>query len=366
MKHSYLPLLRLFNKLREDYSLPLGIEEYTAVLRALQAGIGIENREKLECLCRTVWVKNEEDAPLFHRLFEEALANEYKEFSRQEVTKPTTEPDSSTGKTETQSDFLPDIPFCNIKPNESLQIAQAIRRKSRYDTNIQPRRYNYLPTDYLPVTHRQMKQSWRQMRRPVREGPLTELNVAATVEKIGMEGFLWNPVLMPRRINRAELVLMIDQDGSMAPFHSLSHQLVEIIRRGGRLKQAHIYYFHDYPSNYLYRDTARLEAEPVSEVLEQIDERSAVLIFSDAGAARGRLDEKRIKRTKELIEKIKQAVRFFAWLNPMPNNRWQHTSAGEIAQFVPMFEMNRRGLDDTISALRGQYVYWEKLYPWMI
>jgi uncharacterized protein with von Willebrand factor type A (vWA) domain len=31
-------------------------------------------------------------------------------------------------------------------------------------------------TDYFPVTRRQMKQSWRYLRRPVREGPLEELD----------------------------------------------------------------------------------------------------------------------------------------------------------------------------------------------
>jgi uncharacterized protein with von Willebrand factor type A (vWA) domain len=58
-------------------------------------------------------------------------------------------------------------------------------------------------------------------------------------------------------------------------------------------------------------------------------------------------------------------VRRYAWLNPMPNHRWRNTTAEEIARFVPMFEMNRRGLDAAIDILRGRYVQWERLYPWM-
>jgi uncharacterized protein with von Willebrand factor type A (vWA) domain len=211
-----------------------------------------------------------------------------------------------------------------------------------------------------------MKQSWRYLRRPVREGPLEELDVRATVEKVGREGMLLEPVLVPRRSNRAELILLIDQDGSMVPFHSLSRQLVETVQRGGRLRQAGVYYFHDYPDGYLYRDPARLEVQPLPEALATIGERTAVLIVSDAGAARGNFDSERIERTQAFIEQLQQAVRYYAWLNPMPNRRWSDTTAGEIARLLPMFELSRSGLEAAINALRGQYVYWEKMYQWMI
>jgi uncharacterized protein with von Willebrand factor type A (vWA) domain len=221
-------------------------------------------------------------------------------------------------------------------------------------------------TEYFPVTRRQMKQSWRYLRRPAREGPPEELDVRATIEKIGRDGILLEPVLVPLRSNRAELVLLMDQDGSMVPFHALLRQLITTARRGGRLGQADVYYFHDYPDSYLYCDPARLEAQPIPDVLAVIGERAAVLIISDAGAARGNFDSERVERTEGFIQQLKQSVRLYAWLNPMPNTRWPGTTAGEIARLVPMFEMNRRGLDAAISALRGRYIYWEKMYPWMI
>lgn len=248
--------------------------------------------------------------------------------------------------------------------DEPVRIAQAIRRNEYEDIKITSR-YNLL-TDYFPVTRRQMKQSWRNLRRMIREGRPEELDVTATIEKIVREGILLEPVLVPRRSNRSELLLLIDRDGSMVPFHSLSRQLTDVVLRGGRLKKADIYYFHDYPNTYLYRDSARVEARLITEIFETAGERVSVLIFSDAGAARGKFDENRVKRTQEFILQLKEFVRCFAWLNPMPNQRWAETTAGEIARFVPMFEMNRRGLDAAINALRGRYVFWEKMYPWMM
>ncbi|MGE5660430.1 MAG: hypothetical protein ACM37W_27900 [Actinomycetota bacterium] len=54
-------------------------------------------------------------------------------------------------------------------------------------------------------------------------------------------------------------------------------------------------------------------------------------------------------------------MRYTAWLNPMPNESWQHTTAGEIKRFVPMFEMSREGINGAISLLRGQYVAWREI-----
>jgi hypothetical protein len=226
-------------------------------------------------------------------------------------------------------------------------------------------RYSLL-TEYFPVTKRQMKQSWRSLRRLVREGVPIELDVEATVAKMGRESILLEPVLMPPRSNRTDLVLLIDQEGSMVPFHELSRQLVETAQRGGRLRQLRVFYFHDYPDEYLYRHPAMLNAQPMSEVLEEIGEQAAVLIVSDGGAARGNFDQERIESTKVWIKQLEQSVRYCAWLNPMPNECWQHTTAGEIARLLPMFEMSRQGMNAAISILRGRYIAWERMYSWLL
>ncbi|MEO1377107.1 MAG: WD40 repeat domain-containing protein, partial [Cyanobacteria bacterium J06635_10] len=68
-----LPLLELFNRLREA-GLPLGVDEYKLVLRALQAGFGIEDKVALANLCCTLWVKTSEEKLLFDYHFERTIA----------------------------------------------------------------------------------------------------------------------------------------------------------------------------------------------------------------------------------------------------------------------------------------------------
>ncbi|NEQ11387.1 MAG: hypothetical protein F6K37_37500 [Moorea sp. SIO4E2] len=72
MRVNDLPLMELFEKL-QDAGLPLGIGEYQALLRALQAGFGIPDREALARLCCTLWVKSEEEKHIFDKYFDEFI-----------------------------------------------------------------------------------------------------------------------------------------------------------------------------------------------------------------------------------------------------------------------------------------------------
>ena len=114
------------------------------------------------------------------------------------------------------------------RPSASLALTQQMQDE------VQVARLSQVITsgDYLPVTRRQMKQSWRHLRRMVREGPPTELDMDATVQDIGRRGVLLAPILRARRVNRAEVLLLVDQDGSMVPFHGLSQRLVETALQG--------------------------------------------------------------------------------------------------------------------------------------
>ncbi|KST64488.1 hypothetical protein BC008_44545 [Mastigocoleus testarum BC008] len=393
MNLDQLPLLDIFNGLRQRHGLPLGVEEYLAVVRSLEAGFGISDRQELEQLCCMLWAKSEDENRLIQRLFEEmwkqvkslpnfdlniqenspASLSLNETSSRNETSSstdtssltsssPTLENDESTSiETSTIEEDPVDEPLPDLKTAspptitpEPVQAVQAVR-SNRSEREIKRPRYMLL-TEYFPVTKRKMKQCWRSLRRPVRQGIPTELDIEATVAKIEREGILLQPVLMPPRINRTDLVLLIDQEGSMVPFHDLSRQLVETAQRGGRLRTTNVFYFHDYPDEYLYRHPAMIDAKPISEVLEEIGERAAVLIISDAGAARGNFDQERIDNTKVWIKELQQSVRYFAWLNPMPSEDWGQTTAGEIASFVPMFEMSSQGMNAAISVLRGRYI----------
>ncbi len=358
-----LPLQELFTRLRKA-DLPLGIEEYLLVLHALQAGFGISDRKALKCLCHTLWIKSVDEARVFDYHFEQLIPRPPKSetssqplaaLPEQSETQSDTPSPLSSSKLSTSDPPSPTtVSEMTLRIEDEVQVAQAMKQSASNEDEILSDRY-ISSDEYFPVTRRQMKQSWRYLSRPVREGLPTELDVEATVSEVGRRGILLEPVLVPQRINRAELLLLIDHGGSMVPFHMLSRRLVETVLRGGRLGKADIYYFHNYPGEYLYRDHAHQEYERIEELLNgPYSKQACVLIFSDAGAARGGYSLERIDLTEKFLKQFKQRFRYIAWLNPMPRSRWPGTTAGQVMQSIPMSDLSRRGLDDAISVLRGR------------
>jgi uncharacterized protein len=383
-------LLILFNKLRL-YRFPLGVEDYMLVIQALEGGFGIGDRETLERLCRTLWAKSEQEADLLNLLFDEVLTQtQVNQSSKKENTKlpeetpikseeridPETTVDSSVSKTldrqpledlptEPQKPVTKSSPSADvIKEVEPEQIIQAIR--SDRSNNFEIFHTTDFSGQYLPITSREIRQQWRFLRHRVREGRLEELDIAATVEKNCRSGILSEPVMMPSYTNQVKLVLLIDQGGSMVPFHHLSRQLIDKAKRGGNIKHVSVYYFQNYPEKYLYSDSTRLKAQLITDFLEYIDNNTCVLIIGDAGAVRGNDNPERVTYTQKFIEQLQRSVNYYAWLNPMPNNSWKYTTASKIARSVPMFEMSREGFRAAINTLRGRGVYRDRPSQWIL
>ncbi|MEH1885350.1 hypothetical protein [Nostoc sp.] len=360
--HEELPLLELFTQLREA-GLPLGIDEYRLVLTALQEGFGTTDQEALAELCRTLWVKSQDEEHLFNYHFQQVIIEPYpvKPFVRKEEEKTSSRMQEAV---ESDDNYSPDllnttpatVPVSSelMEVQDEMQVAEAVQITTQKNEEITVNRFTETD-EYFPVTRRQMKQSWRHLRRMVRQGLPTELDIEATIEQVVRQGVLLEPVMMPSRVNRTELLLLIDRKGSMVPFHALSQRLAQTALRGGRLGKASIYYFHNCPTKYLYHDQTRQKAEPVTDFLAQLrPERSSVLIFSDGGAARGGFSLERLELTQKFLDQLKQRSRYIAWLNPMATERWFGTTAGEIARLVPMFEVSRQGFDGAIDVLRGR------------
>jgi uncharacterized protein len=343
-----LPLIDLFTRLREA-GLPLGIYEYRLLIKALQSGFGVASKETLADLCRTLWIKSADEDRLFNYHFDRVFVSKLERLDKQRDSDKV--PVDSATKSASESDAFSKKP---LFLKDELQLAGAIQTRANTMDETFVNRFTQ-SDEYFPVTRRQMKQNWRYLRTMVREGSPSELDIDATVAQIERLGMLLEPVLVPRRINKAELLLLIDQKGSMVPFHALSQRLAETAQREGRLGQLGVYYFHNCPTKFIYHEPSLKRADNLSNVLDKLrSNRSVVLIFSDAGAARGGFSSERLDLTEGFLMQLRQQVHHVAWLNPIPQTRWKSSTAAEIAQIVPMFEMNRRGMEEAIEVLCGR------------
>lgn len=399
-------LTRLFDTLRRQTGWALGVGEFLLLLEALQTDIGekaLADANFLKELCQLLWAKTPVEQAILAHHFEQIISQPALTFSEESAAEPPVEPPEVPGITEPLPKPEKPLPGPESTPNEDdtsepepqppqqdvaretaeqMMDSAPSRTFATQDRELAYQRF-LLSTDYLPVTRRQLKQSWRYLRRQVRQGPPAEIDIPATVRRITEDGFFLTPIMRPRRTNKAALLLLIDQNGSMAPFHLLSRRLEETVQGAGNLGQVAIYYFHDCPqvvrdgriTTDLYREHTvnehpqGLYGRTLSAILAEFDlAYTSVLIFSDAGAARSSWDEGRIQATHLFLYQLRSlGAKNIIWLNPMPEERWDgdrlealnqldkfENSATAIAELVPMVSMERDGLYRAIDGLKGK------------
>ena len=163
-----LPLLDLFTRLCEA-DLPLGMDDYHLLLCALQGGFGIADRDTLKRLCRTLWVKSDDDGHVFDYHFEQVMAqsiekdlpSEDEPLSREAETKSSSA--SSKQRSQSAKSFSTPTPEPMLQVEDDVQVAKVMSQAASKDETAYSQ---FIQTDeYLPVTRRQMKQSWRYFRR---------------------------------------------------------------------------------------------------------------------------------------------------------------------------------------------------------
>lgn len=341
-------LSRLFNRLRQS-GFNLGVGEYRAALQAIEGGYGSSSLEELERVLTLLWCHSRAEQSQFQFIWESVIADtstvEPKPPRRTSKPEPSPEP---------QDKPLPapsPQPVESVQPQPALELAPLPVRAPF--TPVETEDTPQLQTD-RPISRRAMVYSWRYLRRPILDGPEDVLDEQATVETVARQGFFLTPVYRRRERNAAHLLLLIDQDGSMTPFHRFTRDLVETAQYESSIGQVDVGYFYNIPAKSVYRDPYLTQPVLLERVLATCDNNTSVFIVSDAGAARGYRRLERIRATTEVLFQIKQQTNLIAWLNPMPQERWVSTSAQLIAHLVPMYPMDNDGLSHAIDIVRGQ------------
>ncbi|KAB8321216.1 hypothetical protein SD81_007025 [Tolypothrix campylonemoides VB511288] len=356
-----LPLLDVFLELQRR-GFALGLPDYLLALEALAQGFGLGSREELAFMCRTLWAKSLEeqeqvtdvlDAVLPKKLtedeieqlfFPEDILNQLQQ--TQDLNKASQGLSTAT-QTETQTNSAIDSAFSlgQAPRNVGISVPVGQTRQRNHDFDL---------IGNLPVTKRQMKRAWRYYRRMQRVGSPVELDVLATIEQMHRQGILVKPVLVPRRCNLAHMLILQDQGGSMVPFRRITQPLLDSLKYSG-LAKVSILFFHNIPTDSLYSDPSLNLPQSLEKIMRHLTE-SGVLIISDGGAARGNYNQHRVKQTLRFVELLKRFTPNIAWVNPVPEVRWASTTADAIHQkcMVPMFTLDRPGLDAAINVLRGR------------
>jgi len=392
-------VIKLFRQLRR-YGITLGIYDYAELRAALCQGFGLESREALFEVCCLLWAKSLQDKQRIRDVFDTTLAelpdwrlpqhsaddnSEGEPHEADDAIRRTGHPLPSTAKDDERGDTrivtrpvsreLPPIEFddCGIRKEKFI---------------LEP---------VFPVSHREILHMWRNLRQPVRDGLSIEPDISATINKICRTGVVSEVVLLPRRNNIVKLLMLIDRRGSMSPFHRFVDDLCSVISTAGRFENISTYYFQNTPvegadrtvlskapntpypdfgpllkeivpcnEGYLYIKSDFSELIPTSKALAQCDDKTAVVIISEAGAARNSYNLYRILDTLAFLKALRQHTHRCVWLNPLPEEYWRYyegydfltrknNTATQISRFVPMFSLEKNGIQRAVETLRRHY-----------
>jgi hypothetical protein len=326
--------------------------EYLAAMEAVEGGFGSRDLDELKLVLQLLWCHSLAQQAQFELIWDEEVAqrpavSQSKSRPDRPIRPPTEPPPQPPPR---RHDPLP-------APAETQQQASQAELESLV---LQPPLtqpdIDDLPElqTYWPISRRSMAYAWRYLRRPRPDGPPDVLDLPLTVEQVARTGFFLSPVYHRREVNHAHLLLLIDQGGSMTPFHRFSRDLADTAQEEHNLARVDTYYFHNVPKTHLYQDPHLTQPVELQAMGALCDTDTSVLIFSDAGATRGFQRMERVRATTEFLVQLQQRTALIAWLNPMPRDRWEGTSAEMISYLVSMEQMDRDGFSNLIEIIRGQ------------
>ncbi|MEG4064961.1 VWA containing CoxE family protein [Microcoleus sp. SVA1_A1] len=359
--------------------------KYLAAIDAVEDGYG-NTPEELRSTLRLLWCQSRDELALFEPLWEEVLREQQIQLAQAKLTKyPQTRLeteimeeesnstiDASEDTSESETEIIEEDSDSTIDTSEQIapleNLENLTKEKIQLDfvpvrapklTTIEDESSGELQQDF-PISRRYMAYSWRRLRRLIPLGVLDVLDVEATVSTAAKQGFYLKPSYRRREINCTHLLLFVDREGSMIPFHRFVRNLVDAALEESGIEQVNVFYFRNvfedtvFYDEYLTKFIALKPIETTQAVLADCDHDTIVIIVSDGGAARGHDSFERFHASTEFLFALRQEVDTIVWLNPLPQERWRNTSAAKIASSVPMYPLDPEGLSAAIDRARGQ------------
>lgn len=343
----------LFNRIRKRFQL--GIGELQAALDAALDDWG-ECDHDLRRILRLLWCHSEEDRADFDFKWEELMRELDSQNQPGEKIPDSKSPDPKMVG-DNSSPVHKEVGMNPPPVTSPLPITQSLgvlpTQAPPISAEVEEEIWNK-----MPMNRRSLAYGWRTLRRLRADGILDVVDVSATIEQAARQGFYAAPVCQRRATNHARLLLLIDREGSMVPFHRFSRDLVQTAQEDCDLEEIHLQevqvaYFYNVPQEYVYADEHLTQPIELQPLLEWCDRETSVLIVSDGGAARGNRRIERIRSTTKFLANLRTYTNLVSWLNPVPKERWESTSAELLAYIVPMEVMNEDGFKIAIDLVRG-------------
>ena len=258
-------ITRAFISLRQR-GFKLGVGELLAAQQALEGGFG-ETSEALAETLKILWCHSPSQQSQFEPMWQTLKVSSTIKSLEKTSTKES-KPEINQQQVEKQQEISSPLPQENITEIKSESKVESLPAQAPPFTPVENEDNGTLH-EYYPISRRSMVYNWRYLRRLVPDGILDVLDIKSTIEQATHQGFYLSPVYRRRESNHAHLLLMLDQNGSMDPFHRFSRDLVEtaVYESSLQPEKVNVFYFHNVPGASVYQDLYLTEPIALQTVL---------------------------------------------------------------------------------------------------
>jgi len=243
---------------------------------------------------------------------------------------------------------------------EGMRIGQDHSRARRAVKVWDRREYANL-SDSVELGTRNIKLALRRLRRFAREGAAEELDLGGTIDATARNAGLLDLKLVPERHNAIKVLLFLDVGGSMDDHVRVCEELFSAAR--AEFKHLEYYYFHNFIYETLWRDNHRRHRERIAtvQVLRTYGADYRLLLVGDATMSPyeiaqpgGSIEHWNDEPGSIWLHRLLAAFPHHAWLNPEPEQRWEHVTSLTMTRDLmagKMYPLTLAGIDRAVRAL---------------
>ncbi|MDX1785250.1 MAG: VWA domain-containing protein, partial [Roseovarius sp.] len=242
---------------------------------------------------------------------------------------------------------------------EGVRIGQDKSRHQRAVKVWDKREFRNLDGD-VELGTRNIKVALKRLRQWVRDGAAEELDLDGTIRATAEHGYL-DVQTRPERRNAVKILLFLDVGGSMDSHIRVVEELFSAAR--AEFKHLEYYYFHNCLYEGVWRDNRRRwDAQtPTHEVLNTYGPDYKCIFVGDAAmspyeiAYPGGANEHWNPESGQVwLARAREQWPDHVWINPVPENRWNHTQSTLMIQEIfdaRMVPMTLEGLSRGMKML---------------
>ncbi len=380
----------------KNHGLPITLKEYLMLMEALEAKVVDYRMEDFYYLSRSALVKDERNLDKFDRVFSEVFEGIEStsedlttqipdEWLRSLTERYMTEEEKAEIEAlggwdkimETLKKLLEEqkgrhqggnkwigtggtSPFGADGYNpEGIRIGQHKSRHRRAIKVWDKREFKDLD-DSVELGTRNIKIALRRLRQFARSGAAEELDLDDTIRSTANKGYL-DLKLVPERRNAVKVLIFFDVGGSMDDFVRSCEELFSAART--EFKHMEYFYFHNCVYEGVWKQNHRRYTEKLDtwDVLHTYGSDYKVIFVGDASMSPyeishpgGSVEHMNEEPGGVWLQRIAQVYPSLIWLNPSPQQYWNHThSISMIREIIEdrMYPLTIEGIDSAMKEL---------------